>query len=144
MPCLITQSFWAEVIKWCSNRGVVINHISAKDILFGKKVHKVGKQYIYNCRWTKTNPCLRVFLARLNNVYQLETIIAKLKNKMSFHLRTKWQALLTGGTQLPINTCQGLVVLILSLCVVCAVRACVSYLCIIFLKTCNVGYVCKN
>ena len=37
---LITQSFWAEVIKWCSNRGVVINHISAKDILFGKKLHK--------------------------------------------------------------------------------------------------------
>ena len=112
---------------------MVVKHISAKDILFGKKVHKVGKQYIYNCRWTKTNPCLRVFLARLNNVYQLETIIAKLKNKMSFHLWTKWQALLTGGTQLPINTCQGLVVLILSLCVVCAVRACVSYLCIIYL-----------
>ena len=35
----------------------------------------------------------------------------------------------------------GLVVLILSLCVVCPVR--VSYLCIIF-KTCNVGNVCKN
>ena len=40
VSCQITQSFWAEVIKWCSNRGVVINHISAKDILFGKKVHK--------------------------------------------------------------------------------------------------------
>ena len=114
MSCLITQSFWAEVIKWCSNRGVVINHLSAKDILFGIKVHKdnlfinhillVGKQYIYNCRCTKTNPCLRVFLARLNNVYQLETIIAKSKNKMSFHL-SKWQSLLTGGTQLPTNTC---------------------------------------
>ena len=114
VSCLITQSFWAEVIKWCSNRGVVINHLSAKDILFGIKVHKdnlfinhillVGKQYIYNCRCTKTNPCLRVFLARLNNVYQLETIIAKSKNKMSFHL-SKWQALLTGGTQLPTNTC---------------------------------------
>ena len=50
---------------------------------------------------------------------------------MSFHL-WKWQALLTGGTQLPINTCEGLVVL-LSLCVVCAVRASVSYLCIIYL-----------
>ena len=114
VSCLITQSFWAEVIKWCSNRGVVINHLSAKDILFGIKVHKdnlfinhillVGKQYIYNCRCTKTNPCLRVFLARLNNVYQLETIIAKSKNKMSFHL-SKWQALLTDGTQLPTNTC---------------------------------------
>ena len=112
VSCQITQSFWAEVIKWCSNLGVVINHISAKDLLFGKKVHidnllinqilLVGKQYIYNWRCTKTNPCLRVFLARLNNVYQLETIIAKSKNKMSFHL-WKWQALLTGGTQLPIN-----------------------------------------
>ena len=58
---------------------------------------------------------------------------ARSSAKMSFHLWTKWQALLTGGTQLPINTCQGLVVLILSLCVVCAVRACVSYLCIIYL-----------
>ena len=82
--------------------------------IFGKKVHKdnlfinhillVGKQYIYNCRCTKTNPCLQVFSARLNNVYQLETIIAKLMNKMSFH-SWKWQALLTGGTQLPISTC---------------------------------------
>ena len=52
---------------------------------------------------------------RLNNVHQLETIIAKSKNIMSF----------------------------LSLCVVCAIHACVSYLRIIF-KTCNVGNVCKN
>ena len=36
----------------------------------------------------------------------------------------------------------GLVVLILSLCVVRAVRVSVSYLCIIF-KICNVGNVCK-
>ena len=72
--------------------------------LFINHILLVGKQYIYNCRCTKTNPCLRVFLARLNNVYQLETIIAKSKNKMSFHL-SKWQALLTGGTQLPTNTC---------------------------------------
>ena len=43
-------------------------------------------------------------MARLSNVYQLEIIIAKSKNKMSFHL-LKWQALLTGGTQLPITTC---------------------------------------
>ena len=114
VSCLITHSFCAEVVKWCSNRGVVINHLSAKDILFEIKVHKdnlfinhillVGKQYIYNCRCTKTNPFLRVCLARLNSVYQLETIIAKSKNKMSFHL-SKWQALLTGGTQLPTNTC---------------------------------------
>ena len=110
----LLRVFGQKLLKWCSNRGVVINDLSAKDILFGIKVHKdnlfinhillVGKQYIYNCRCTKTNPCLRVFLARLNNVYQLETIIAKSKNKMSFHL-SKWQALLTGGTQLPTNTC---------------------------------------
>ena len=71
--------------KWCSNRGgggggLVISHLSAKDILFGKSVYKdnlftnhtllVGKQYIYYCRYTKTNPCLQVFLARLGNVYQ--------------------------------------------------------------------------
>ena len=40
VSCLITQSFGAEVIKWCGNRGVVINHLSAKDILFEIKVHK--------------------------------------------------------------------------------------------------------
>ena len=69
--------------KWCSNRGgggVVISHLAAKDILFGKTVYKdnlfinhillVGKQYIYYRRYTNTNPCLRVFLARLGNVYQ--------------------------------------------------------------------------
>ena len=61
-------------------RGVVISHLSAKDILFGKMVYKdnlfinhillVGKQYIYYRRYTNTNPCLQVFLARLGNVYQ--------------------------------------------------------------------------
>ena len=69
--------------KWCSNRGgggVVISHLAAKDILFGKTVYKdnlfinhillVGKQYIYYRRYTNTNPCLLVFLARLGNVYQ--------------------------------------------------------------------------
>jgi len=29
VPCLFTYCFWADVIKWCSNRGVVINHLSA-------------------------------------------------------------------------------------------------------------------
>ena len=80
-------------------------------------------------------------MARLNNVYQLETIITK-SNKTSFHL-WKWQALLRAVTQLRINTCYGLVVLILSLCVVFAVHACVSYLVIIF-ENCNVGNVNKN
>ena len=75
-----------------------------KDNLFINHILLVGKQYIYNCRCTKTNPCLRVFLARLNDVYQLETIIAKSKNEMSFHL-SKWQAILTSGTQFPINIC---------------------------------------
>ena len=60
--------------------GVVISHLSAKDILFGKTLYKdnlfinhillVGKQYIYYRRYTNTNPCLQVFLARLGNVYQ--------------------------------------------------------------------------
>ena len=43
VSCQITQSFLAEVIKWCSNRGVVINHISAKDILLGKRYIKTIK-----------------------------------------------------------------------------------------------------
>ena len=92
----LLRVFGQRLLNGVTIGGGVINHISAKDILFGKKVHKdnifinhiwlVGEQNIYNCRCTKTNPCLRVFLARLNYVYQLETIIAKSKNKMSFHL----------------------------------------------------------
>ena len=35
VSCLVTQSFWAEVIKWCSNRGVVINHLSANIYYLG-------------------------------------------------------------------------------------------------------------
>ena len=89
----------------------------------------------------ENKPLFTGFLARLNNVYQLETIITK-SNKTSFHL-WKWQALLRAVTQLRINTCYGLVLLIPSLCVVCAVHACVSYLFIIF-ENCNVGNVNKN
>ena len=61
-----------------------------EDDLFMNHILWIGKQYIYNCRCAKTNPGLRVFLARVNKVYQIETMIAKSRSKMSIHLR-KWR-----------------------------------------------------
>ena len=85
--CNYSESFWTEVIKWLGDQGVQIQRLSLKDILFGmfscddelyvNHILLLARQYLYSCRCNKKLPRIRIFIAKINIAYQLETIIAK-------------------------------------------------------------------
>jgi len=97
--CRYTEDFRAEVIKWFDNQGVKIEHISDKDIMFGilrcedelfiNHTLITAKQYLYSCRQNKSLPSIKVFNFRIKMIQQLETMIAKSKNKLKAH-NMKW------------------------------------------------------
>ena len=76
-----------EVIKWLGDQGVQIQRLSLKDILFGmfscddelyvNHILLLARQYLYSCRCNKKLPRIRIFIAKINIAYQLETKIAK-------------------------------------------------------------------
>ena len=84
--CHYTREFWAEVIKWFSDDNININQLSdinimlgildCGDYLFVNHILLIAKRHIYNCKIVETRPSLRVFIARVKVVYQLETKIA--------------------------------------------------------------------
>ena len=81
-----TREFWAEVIKWFSDYNININQLSdmnimlgildCEDYLFVNHILLIAKRHIYNCKIVETRTSLRVFIARVKVVYQLETKIA--------------------------------------------------------------------
>ena len=85
--CNYSESFWTEVIKWLGDQGVKIQRLSLKDILFGmfscedelyvNHILLLARQYLYSCRCNKKLPRIRIFIAKINIAYQLETMIAK-------------------------------------------------------------------
>ena len=91
VSCHYTREFWAEVIKWFSDFNININELSDKSIMLGildcedylfvNHILSIAKRHIYNCRIVETRPSLRVFIARVKVVYQLETKIAKSRDK---------------------------------------------------------------
>lgn len=60
------------------NRDLFVNHILL-----------IAKKYIYSCRCNKTKPSIMVLIARIKMIHQLEMMVAKSRNKLSFHLK-KW------------------------------------------------------
>ena len=98
--CNYSESFWTEVIKWLGDQGVQIQRLSLKDILFGmfscddelyvNHILLLARQYLYSCRCNKKLPRIRIFIAKINIAYQLETIIAKSNvDRLSAHY-SKW------------------------------------------------------
>ena len=85
--CNYSKSFWTEVIKWLGDQGVKIQRLSLKDILFGvfscedelyvNHILLLARQYLHSCRCKKTLHRIRIFIAKTNIAYQLETMIAK-------------------------------------------------------------------
>ena len=75
-----------------SDKSIMLGSLDCEDYLFVNHILLIAKQHIYNCRIVKTRPSLRVFIARVKVVYQLETI-AKSRDKspdnLAIHLN-KW------------------------------------------------------
>ena len=97
--CNYAKEFWAEIIKWLCTFNVNINNLNRKEIMLGmpncedelfvNHVLLIAKQYLYSCRCRKTFPIFRVLMSRLRKIQSLELVIAKSKNKLSFHT-AKW------------------------------------------------------
>ena len=97
--CNYANEFWAEVIKWLCSLKVNINTLNNKEILLGmpnckdelfvNHVLLIAKQYLYSCRCRKPFPIFKVFMSRLRKIQNLELVIAKSKNKLSFYV-AKW------------------------------------------------------
>ena len=99
VTCHYTKKFWAEVIKWMGNQDIEIEPLSNKDIMFGimdcnrdlfvNHILLIARKYIYSCRCNKTKPSIMVLNARIKMIHQLEMMVAKSCNKLTFHLK-KW------------------------------------------------------
>ena len=78
-----------HILVYCilGDQGVQIQRLSLKDLLFGmfsyddelyvNHILLLARQYLYSCRCNKKLPRIRIFIAKINIAYQLETIIAK-------------------------------------------------------------------
>ena len=76
-----------------SDKSIMLGILDCEDYLFVNHILLIAKQHIYNCRIVETRPSLRVFIARVKVVYQLETKIAKSRDKSSDNLAihlNKW------------------------------------------------------
>ena len=95
LSCHYTKNFWSEVIKWLVDHKVKIENLSDKDILFGEEemfvnhILLLAKQYLYSCRQNKYPQSIRVFYAKINTVFLIDTMIAKSNNKLETH-NMKW------------------------------------------------------
>ena len=97
--CRYTKDFWAEVIKWFDNQVVKIERLPDKDVMFGilrcedelfiNHIFTAAKQYLYSCRQNKSIPSIKEFNSKIKMIHQLETMIAKLNNKLKVH-DMKW------------------------------------------------------
>ena len=60
------------------------------DELYVNHILLLARQYLYSCRCNKKLPRIRIFIARINIAYQLETVIAKSNvDRLSAHY-SKW------------------------------------------------------
>ena len=71
--CNYAKEFRAEANKWLCTLKVDINN----------------KVIMYSCRCKITFPKVKVFMSRLRKIQNLGLVIAKSKNKLSFHT-AKW------------------------------------------------------
>ena len=52
----------------------------------------IAKFYIYKCKWNSKNPSIRVYKAKIGEIYQVEKNIAAKRNKLAKHFQ-KWDKL---------------------------------------------------
>ena len=96
VSCSIITTLWNDLICWCRGKSIQIDSLCALDILFSLWKRKddflllnhviiIAKQYIYYCRNNVLNPSFSVLLSKIDSVYDIESRIASLNNKLSIH-----------------------------------------------------------
>ena len=102
-----SDSFWRELINWLNMIEIKIEALSDVNKMFGLWNRQVdfyllnqllilAKQHIYSCRNKGFLLSLKIFLAKVFSVYQIETVISDSKGKRTFH-NAKWKKFMTNN-----------------------------------------------
>ena len=102
--CDITKTFWEALCSWLGECKVKFQPFTLMDIFFGvfnteedfcilKHLILTAKFYIYKCKLNSVSPSLRVYKAKIRDVYQVEKQIAAKQNKLIKHFQ-KWEKFL--------------------------------------------------
>ena len=101
----MTKTFWEALCSWLGECRVKFQPFTIMDIFFGvfnteddfillNHLILTAKFYIYKCKLNTVNPSLRVYKAKIRDVYQVEKMIATKQNKLTRHFQ-KWEKLLS-------------------------------------------------
>ena len=102
--CDVTRTLWEALCSWLGECVVKFQPFTMTDIFFGvfnteddfillNHLILTAKFYIYKCKLNIVNPSLRVYKAKIRDVYQVEKTIATKQNKLTRHFQ-KWEKLL--------------------------------------------------
>ena len=103
--CDVTKTFCGEALcSWLGECRVEFQPFTIMDIFFGvfkteddfillNHLILTAKFYIYKCKLNIVNPSLRVYKAKIRDVYQVEKTIATKQNQLTRHFQ-KWKKLL--------------------------------------------------
>ena len=77
-------------IQWLSLKDILFGIFSCEDELYVNHILLLARQHLHSCRCNKKLPRIRVFIAKINMAYQLETMIAKSNvDRLPVH-NSKW------------------------------------------------------
>ena len=101
IQCEYSNKFWQDLINWFNMIGIKVEALSEIDEIFGlwkrqADVHLLNhflilaKQHIYFCQNKGYPPSLKIYLATVASIYQIETTIPESIGKRTFH-DVKWK-----------------------------------------------------
>ena len=81
--CSITEGFWQAFSSWLTRQSVYMTPLTMLSVLFGIFGHSndnvivnhlilIAKYFIYKCKLSNAKPSLRVFVANVKTVYEIE------------------------------------------------------------------------
>ena len=100
----VTKAFWEAFCSWLGECQFNFQTFTIMDIFFGvfnaeedliilNHLILTAKFYIYKGKLNSKNPFIRVYKAKIGEIYQVEMKIAAKRNKLAKHFQ-KWDKLL--------------------------------------------------
>jgi hypothetical protein len=97
--CPVSQAFWSDVSRFLHNNNIEIQldyKMIALGLISQAKINNItnfilitAKYFLYHCKLNKSKPIMAHFLSEIKQRKQIESIIAKNKNKLATHT-AKW------------------------------------------------------
>ena len=94
LKCDYSNKFWQDLINWFNGIGIEVTNLSEVDKIFGiwnretdfhllNHLLILAKQHIYFCRNKGCPPSLKIYLAKVASIHQIEAIISQSNGKQS-------------------------------------------------------------